>query len=112
MAPRKRRGKQGRANPLARGGLGALCGFLGFTAHLFPQKILKAAQTRPELSVVNDQVGSPTYTRDLACAIRDLVRQDARGITHITNEGVCSWFDFAREILLQSGGQSVPVLPI
>src|ERR1700739_1227225 len=78
----------------------------------FPQKILQAAQTRPELSVVNDQVGSPTYTRDLACAIRDLVRKDARGITHITNEGVCSWFDFAREILLQSDRQSVPALPI
>jgi dTDP-4-dehydrorhamnose reductase len=78
----------------------------------FPQKILQAAQTRPDLSVVNDQVGSPTYTRDLACAIRDLVRKDARGITHITNEGTCSWFDFAREILLQSGRQSVPVLPI
>jgi dTDP-4-dehydrorhamnose reductase len=78
----------------------------------FPQKILQAAQTRPELSVVNDQLGSPTYTRDLACAIRDLVRKDVRGITHITNEGICSWFDLAREILLQSGRQSVPVLPI
>jgi dTDP-4-dehydrorhamnose reductase len=78
----------------------------------FPEKILQAAQTRPELSVVNDQVGSPTYTRDLAGAIRDLVRKDARGVTHITNEGICSWFDFAREILLQSGRQSVPVLPI
>jgi len=78
----------------------------------FPQKILQAAETRPELSVVNDQLGSPTYTRDLACAIRDLVRKDARGITHITNEGTCSWFDFAREILLQSGRQSIPVLPI
>ncbi len=78
----------------------------------FPEKILSAAQTRPQLSVVNDQVGSPTYTRDLACAIRDLVRKDARGITHITNEGICSWYDFAREILLQSGRQSIPVLPI
>jgi dTDP-4-dehydrorhamnose reductase len=78
----------------------------------FPDKILRAAETRPELSVVNDQVGSPTYTRDLACAIRDLVRKDARGITHITNEGVCSWFDFACEILLQSGRQFVPVRPI
>jgi dTDP-4-dehydrorhamnose reductase len=78
----------------------------------FPDKILRAAETRPELAVVNDQVGSPTYTRDLACAIRDLVSKDARGITHITNEGFCSWFDFAREILLQSGRQSVPVRPI
>ena len=78
----------------------------------FPEKILRAAETRPELSVVNDQIGSPTYTRDLATAIRDLVQKDARGIVHITNEGICSWFDFAREILAQSGRGSVPVLPI
>jgi dTDP-4-dehydrorhamnose reductase len=78
----------------------------------FPEKILKAAQTRPELSVVNDQVGSPTYTRDLAHAIRDLVRKDARGIVHINNEGLCSWFDFAKEILAQSGRGSIPVHPI
>jgi dTDP-4-dehydrorhamnose reductase len=78
----------------------------------FPEKILSAAETRPALSVVNDQIGSPTYTRDLAAAIRDLVRKDARGTVHVTNEGVCSWFDFAREILAQSGRGSVPVHPI
>jgi len=78
----------------------------------FPEKILRAAETRPELTVVNDQVGSPTYTRDLTCAIRDLVRKEARGIVHINNEGVCSWFDFAREILAQSGRGSIPVHPI
>jgi dTDP-4-dehydrorhamnose reductase len=78
----------------------------------FPEKILRAAETRPELSVVNDQFGSPTYTRDLARAIRDLVLKDASGIVHITNEGICSWFDFAREILVRSGRGSVPLLPI
>ena len=78
----------------------------------FPEKILKAAETRPELSVVNDQIGSPTYTRDLACAIRDLVRKDARGIVHINNEGVCSWFGFAKEILSQTGRGSLTVHPI
>jgi dTDP-4-dehydrorhamnose reductase len=78
----------------------------------FPQKILRAAESRKELSVVSDQIGSPTYTRDLACAIRDLVLRDARGIVHITNEGVCSWFDFARQILVQSGRESLVVLPI
>jgi dTDP-4-dehydrorhamnose reductase len=78
----------------------------------FPEKILKVAETRPELSVVNDQIGSPTYTRDLAGAIRDLVRKDARGIVHISNEGTCSWFDFAKEILVQSGLDSVPIRPI
>jgi dTDP-4-dehydrorhamnose reductase len=77
----------------------------------FPDKILKAAETRPELSVVNDQIGSPTYTRDLARAIRELVDKDARNIVHINNHGICSWFDFAREILLQSGS-SVALRPI
>ena len=78
----------------------------------FPQKILEAAATRPELSVVNDQVGSPTYTRDLARAIAGLAGRDARGIVHISNAGVCSWFDFARETLRQSGRAAVPVHPI
>ena len=84
----------------------------GVNGPSFPEKIIRASETRPELSVVNDQIGSPTYTRDLAGAIRDLVRKDARGMVHITNEGTCSWFDFAREILSQCGRASVPVLPI
>jgi len=75
----------------------------------FPEKILQAAEARPELSVVNDQIGSPTYTRDLAQAIMQLLKKDARGTVHINNAGVCSWFDFAREILAQSGRDSVPV---
>jgi dTDP-4-dehydrorhamnose reductase len=78
----------------------------------FPEKILRAAETRPELSVVSDQIGSPTYTRDLARVIRALLSRDVRGFVHITNEGICSWFDFAREILAQSGRESIPVLPI
>jgi dTDP-4-dehydrorhamnose reductase len=78
----------------------------------FPEKILRAAETRPELSVVSDQIGSPTYTRDLARAIRALLSRDVRGFVHITNQGICSWFDFAREILAQSGRESIPVLPI
>jgi dTDP-4-dehydrorhamnose reductase len=78
----------------------------------FPEKIIRAAESRPELSVVNDQIGSPTYTRDLAGAIRDLILKDARGTVHITNEGTCSWFDFACEILSQSGRVSIPVVPI
>jgi dTDP-4-dehydrorhamnose reductase len=78
----------------------------------FPEKILRAAATRPELSVVSDQIGSPTYTRDLARVIRALLSRDVRGFVHITNQGICSWFDFAREILAQSGRESIPVLPI
>jgi dTDP-4-dehydrorhamnose reductase len=59
----------------------------GAAGNSFPEKILKAAETRAELTVVADQVGSPTYTRDLAGAIRDLVRSDARGIVNVTNSG-------------------------
>lgn len=92
--------------------IGRTSWLFGVNGPSFPEKILKAADARPELSVVNDQIGSPTYTRDLARAIRDLVAKDARGITHITNEGICSWFDFAKEILACSGRGRVLVHPI
>jgi dTDP-4-dehydrorhamnose reductase len=78
----------------------------------FPEKILKAAETRAELTVVDDQVGSPTFTIDLAGAISQLLHADARGIVHTTNSGTCSWFDFAREVLHQAGRNSVRVTPI
>jgi dTDP-4-dehydrorhamnose reductase len=78
----------------------------------FPEKILRAAETRPELAVVADQVGSPTFTCDLARTIRDLVRMDARGTLHVTNAGFCSWFEFAGEILRQAGRASARLSPI
>jgi dTDP-4-dehydrorhamnose reductase len=84
----------------------------GVNGHSFPQKVLQAAETRPELSVVDDQLGSPTYTRDLARAIRDLVQKDARGIVHVSNEGACSWYEFAKEILARSNHHTVQVKPI
>jgi dTDP-4-dehydrorhamnose reductase len=77
----------------------------------FPEKILRAAARQPQIKVVADQIGSPTFTRDLAAAIRDLVRSDARGILHITNAGSCSWFEFAKEVLLKAGRRT-PILPI
>ena len=77
----------------------------------FPEKILYAAETQSELKVVNDQIGSPTYTKDLASAIRKLVRLDARGILNITNSGACSWFDFASEVL-RKAGRSTSISPI
>jgi len=78
----------------------------------FPEKILRAAETRLELTVVDDQVGSPTFTIDLAAAISQLLRADARGIVHTTNSGTCSWFEFAQEVLHQAGRNSVRVVPI
>jgi dTDP-4-dehydrorhamnose reductase len=77
----------------------------------FPEKILQASETRPELKVVADQYGSPTFTRDLAVAIRDLVHANASNIVNVTNSGSCSWCEFAKEILRQAG-RKTPVLPI
>jgi dTDP-4-dehydrorhamnose reductase len=72
----------------------------------FPDTILKLAASRPEIEVVNDQRGCPTYTFDLADAIIQLCRADAKGIVHGTNHGVCTWYDFATEILRQSGSKA------
>jgi len=83
----------------------------GASRACFPEKILAAADSQPELKVVSDQVGSPTYAPDLAMAIHQLMQADARGILTITNSGACSWFEFAREIL-RNAGRKTPVLPI
>jgi dTDP-4-dehydrorhamnose reductase len=69
----------------------------------FPDTILKLASTRPALDVVNDQRGCPTYSVDLARAIKELCRKGARGIVHLNNTGNCTWFEFAREILALAG---------
>ena len=73
----------------------------------FPDTILKLAASRPELEVVNDQRGSPTYTVDLSDAIIQLCRAGAQGIVHGTNSGNCSWYDFASEILREAGLKTV-----
>lgn len=73
----------------------------------FPDTILKLASTRPVIDVVNDQRGSPTAAFDLASAIIQLCRKQARGVIHATNRGDCTWFDFAREILAKSGSQTI-----
>ena len=74
----------------------------GRAGKCFPATILKLASTHPEISVVNDQRGSPTFTRDLASALVELCRADASGIVHLTNSGNCTWYEFATEILRAS----------
>jgi len=69
----------------------------------FPAMILKLAADRPEIAVVNDQRGCPTFTRDLASSLAQLCRKSARGIVHATNSGDCSRYEFAIEILRASG---------
>jgi len=76
----------------------------------FPDTILKLAETRPTLDVVNDQRGCPTYSVDLARGIVELCRKNASGIVHITNSGECTWFDFAREVL-KGAGSATEVRP-
>jgi dTDP-4-dehydrorhamnose reductase len=78
----------------------------------FPEKILRAAETRPELTVVADQTGSPTFTRDLAGTIRDLVRKKVQGVVNVTNAGSCTWCEFAAEVLRQAGRGVTRVTPI
>jgi dTDP-4-dehydrorhamnose reductase len=83
----------------------------GANKSCFPEKILQAADSQPELKVVADQIGSPTYTRDLAGAIRELIRTDAKGVLNTTNSGTCSWFEFATETL-RLAGRSTRISPI
>jgi len=79
----------------------------GVGGKCFPDTILKLAASRPELEVVGDQRGSPTYSIDLARAIIQLCRQGAGGIVHVTNRGECSWYEFARAIIAEVGLDAV-----
>jgi dTDP-4-dehydrorhamnose reductase len=75
----------------------------GHGGKCFPATIMKLASTRRDISVVNDQRGSPTFTRDLASALVQLCCASARGIVHVTNSGDCTWYEFAAEIVRRSG---------
>lgn len=75
----------------------------GLNGHNFVKTMLRLAETKTELNVVGDQVGSPTYTADLAPLLCDMIMTDKYGIYHATNEGICSWADFAQEIFRLAG---------
>ncbi len=68
----------------------------------FVRAILERARRGESLRVVDDQVGAPTYTMDAAEKIEQIVEKGAPGIYHVSNQGYCSWFDFAKEILRQT----------
>jgi dTDP-4-dehydrorhamnose reductase len=78
----------------------------------FVRTILEKSETVKQLEVVDDQIGSPTYTRDLAAAVDLLVDRNITGVFHITNRGSCSWFQFAVRILQEAGIKEVKVVPI
>jgi len=78
----------------------------------FVTTVLKLAREKSVLKVVDDQVGSPTYTKDLSQQIKRLVATELYGTYHITNSGRCSWYEFAQEILKLAGIKGVKVTPI
>ena len=81
----------------------------------FVKTMLYLTSTKPQLKVVFDQVGTPTYAYDLAKAIFDIIENrmydSTVGIYHYSNEGVCSWFDFTKMIAEYSGQKSCDILP-
>ncbi len=78
----------------------------------FVKTILKILKGKGKAEVVDDQVGSPTYTLDLAHGVKNIVDSDFRGIVHITNDGCCSWYEFAKEAATLVGLGADRVFPI
>ncbi len=70
----------------------------GENGNNFIDTMLRLAKDRDEINVINDQVGSPTYTKDLAPLLVDMIETDKYGVYHVTNEGYCTWYEFAKEI--------------
>ena len=60
--------------------------------------MIRLSQEREEISVVDDQIGSPTYTKDLSVLLADMIQSDEYGRYHASNEGYCSWYEFAEEV--------------
>lgn len=83
----------------------------GLNGKNFIKTMLNLGKTRNHLTVVNDQYGSPTYTYDLAKLLVDMVLTEKYGVYHATNEGICTWYEFACEIFRQAGLQ-VEVTPV
>lgn len=83
--------------------------------HNFVKTMFNLTASRPELKVVFDQCGTPTYAWDLAYAIIDIIENDKfcgnEGIYHYSNEGVCSWYDFAKMIQMIAGNSNCIVKP-
>lgn len=75
----------------------------GINGHNFIKTMLKLAETKKKINVVNDQIGSPTYTPDLSKLLADMAATEKYGTYHATNEGFCSWAEFSREIFKQAG---------
>ncbi len=74
--------------------------------------VMRLAAERPELAFVDDQVGHPTFTQDLAPMLRRLAADRVSGVVHVTNQGACSWFDFATAVVVAMGREASMVRPV
>ena len=83
----------------------------GKNGNNFVKTMLRLGAERSEVRVVQDQIGSPTYTKDVAPLLADMIATDQYGVYHVTNEGVCSWAEFTKEIFRQAG-LPAKVIPI
>ena len=83
----------------------------GVNGRNFPKTMLELAENHSKITVVYDEVGTPTYTLDLAQAISKLIETDCYGIYHLTNSGSCSWCEFARYIF-EIAGADIEVVPV
>lgn len=85
----------------------------GLNGKNFIRTMLNLSKTHDTLKVVSDQIGTPTYTYDLARLVVDMIKTDRYGIYHVTNEGdYISWYDFAVEIFKTAGVNGVTVIPV
>ena len=78
----------------------------------FIKTMLRLGRENGAVNVVNDRIGSPTYTYDLARLLVDMIQTEKYGRYHATNEGICSWYEFACEIFRQAGMTEVKVTPV
>ncbi len=108
----KRRGEEALIETVERHVLIRTAWLYGRQGKNFVKAILAKAKDEGTLRVVDDQVGSPTFTLDLAQATKMLIEMDCFGTYHVTNRGVCSWYDFARRILEYAQVEGVTVVPI
>ena len=83
----------------------------GVNGKNFIKTMLRLGKEKGAVSVVDDQVGSPTYTYDLARLLADMIQTEKYGRYHVSNTGLCSWYEFACEIFRQAG-MKVNVLPV
>ncbi|KQO15379.1 dTDP-4-dehydrorhamnose reductase [Paenibacillus sp. Leaf72] len=75
----------------------------GVNGNNFVSTMLKLSENQGKINVVADQIGSPTFTEDLAMLIVEMIKTEKYGVYHVTNEGFCSWAEFATEIFRQAG---------